>query len=1598
MCDDHSIRARLADSRKDLLDLSGRNRLISCPRGAGRSSRLEVIDELSDEVFRRMVVQQKAMGFLPNADDLSEVAPTDGTVVESMGQPTEEDDSTGVAERHVDDRLQTKISAGRLQKAMLKLHYDARTYEEEQGVNILYLALGFLKWFEDDRSTNERFAPLILVPVSLTRQSAGARFKVAWTQDDLVTNLSLQEKLRHEFRVDLPDVPSSDEWTPSTYFDSVRQAITSVPRWEVLPNDMVLWFFSFSKFLMYRDLDPKVWPEERPLGKNPLIDSALGGGFRTEPPICGDGQNIDRAFAPADVVHVVDADSSQAVVIEDVRRGSNLVIQGPPGTGKSQTITNLIAAAVKDGKRVLFVAEKMAALEVVKRRLDNIGLGDMCLELHSHKANKRAVLEELARTKALARRAPKLDGVQQQAKKLEEYRDKLNNHAEVLHAPLQISGVSAYRALGELVRLHAAKTPSPRFQLPNALQWSFDQFERKVELVRDLGHHIVRLGNPTDHPWRGVTAKGVLPSDVTSLLEKIEPIRKSISRLQKSAQSMARELAAPMPDTAVTLMALARLAQCSCSAPPMDRSHLADQVWDQARQQLDELVEQGRIWSETSQKLGGVIAEAAWQTNVAEVRRRLKAYGRSWFRWFNGKYRDAQAELAGLLVGEPPKPLPERIAILDDLMRGQKAKQILEKDAQGTAVGQQAFGNKWQGFDSDWDGLSKICTWELECRNNQQLPVDFRRSVAAVQNPPELAAALSEVKRTLNAALQALVDAMRPFKVDPQTTFGAPKLQNASLVSVASRLEGWSTNSEALSGWIAYFTRVEKLDAEGLIDLGRLLDNGTLSPHEAPEQLTLAYYEALLREAFRQFPDLAAFDGLSHEQILAKFKSLDLERLNLARQEVAYAHFERLPQGASDAGEMGIINREINKKRNHIPIRKLLKNAGHVVQAMKPVFMMSPISVAQYLEPGVLEFDLLLIDEASQVEPVDAFGAMARCNQVAVVGDDRQLPPTQFFSKMVGDDGDSTENAEDTNTADIESILGLCRAKGMRDQMLRWHYRSRHHSLIAVSNHEFYDDKLFVIPSPEHVSERLGLRFHHVRNGVFDRGRSATNRIEAAAVADAVIDHARQCPNKTLGVGAFSVTQRDAILDELELRRRQHPDLESFFVTATAEPFFVKNLENIQGDERDVIFISVGYGKDSSGFMSMGFGPLSNDGGERRLNVLISRAKERCEVFSSILGDEIDLNRALKWGPKALKAFLRYAQLGELDVAARTGQDFDSEFERQVGKALENVGYEVHPQVGLAGFFIDLAVVDPESPARYLLGIECDGASYHSSRSARDRDRLRQQVLEDRGWIIHRIWSTDWFKQPQEQLRQLLAAIEDAKAELTNGNTASDECDQTPDGSSVIDISRHESAITAENAPSPISVPYVEVMFRVTSDREIHELQANELATVVTQIVKLEGPIHQDEIARRVASLWGLKRTGRRIVDAVERALAEATFHGAVDQSGPFFSRGDQISVPVRDRSAVSSANLLKPEYLPPREVRAALSELVRINFGMAPEEAVGEVVRLLGFRRTGNQLRQMVSDEIEMMVAEGILSLRNGKLYSVKSENDEHAESLSFG
>jgi transcription elongation GreA/GreB family factor len=607
------------------------------------------------------------------------------------------------------------------------------------------------------------------------------------------------------------------------------------------------------------------------------------------------------------------------------------------------------------------------------------------------------------------------------------------------------------------------------------------------------------------------------------------------------------------------------------------------------------------------------------------------------------------------------------------------------------------------------------------------------------------------------------------FEIDIWT--GAPADEDLELFASAlhAAVQKAVQDQDILIPWSLYLTRRKEASELTLNDFVELLEQKRIKPNELTDAYAYCTYSTVTRDAFRNIPELGRFTGLKHNQIRDEFKRLDREIISLRGKAIAYECSRKAspPPGKSgarvdDRTEMVLLNYLMPQQRPRMPVRKILTRAGGSIQALKPCFMMGPQAVAQYLTPGVIKFDLVIMDEASQLKPEEAIGSIARGGQLVVVGDPKQLPPTSFFSRM-SQDGESNE--DQFTTTDAESILDVCSSHFRPTRSLRWHYRSQHHSLIAFSNQSFYRGNLIIFPSPYGQGGKLGVRAVYLADAIYE---NQTNLREAKRVVDAVVEHIANRPNESLGIVTLNIKQRDLIAELLEERLRSVRGADTYrenWITEGA-PLFIKNLENVQGDERDAIIISTTFGKPpGSSAVRQNFGPISRQGGWRRLNVLFTRAKRSIALYTSMRPEDIVMDGTTPDGTKALRNYLEFARTGSLATVEETGREADSDFEISVMDVLKQRGYEVTPQLGVAGYRLDIAVKHPDSQGSYLAAIECDGATYHSALSVRDRDRIRQEILESLGWRgrIWRIWSTDWFRTPRQETEKLISFLEDLR-------------------------------------------------------------------------------------------------------------------------------------------------------------------------------------------------------------------------------------------
>jgi very-short-patch-repair endonuclease len=1265
-------------------------------------------------------------------------------------------------------------------------------------------------------------------------------------------------------------------------------------------------------------------------------------------------------------------------VIEEARAGRNLVVQGPPGTGKSQTITNIIASAVHSGKTVLFVAEKTAALGVVYDRLRRAGLGTLCLEMHSRKANKREVLTSLEE-------ALRFSGTSEIdvsfVSNLACCRDKLNRWSRTIHKPIGQTGRSAFDVIGRQLKLQADRVRLLDIRLDEAAEWSAatlssveNALTRASEIV--LRHRLI----PKDHPWFGTNIATQSPFDLDRLVPKLRAAIAKLETLSRGLHKVFTHLAEDrephIADAFATVKAFRHLASVSEET----RYALIDPVWLVDLAAVENAIKDGERLTALTSEIDEHFRDEAWTCDTGALLLALRADGPSFLRRFSRRCREANANLRAICRSKPPKDLNDRIALLEKLQNAQQARCDFGKEE---PVLSSALGPLWAELRTPWAAVKTLVTWVRSARSH--LGGHRLLTLAAKTRDLEVFSKFAENLELLaTEASSTFDDVHEHVRPDIQLLFGTSDYDRVPTAQLIQRVSSWLENSSTVNEWVEIRDTLSHLQAQGLEPIADRLMDGTIHAREARPITDLLISEALWRKAALENPEITSIDGDSRTAHVSEFRNLDKQRIKLASGEVIARYVAQRPNGY--AGEMGIVRAEIDKKRGHRALRKLMTDAGSAIQRLKPVFLMSPLSVAQFIQPGRLSFDLLVIDEASQVAPEDALGVVARAKQIVVVGDHKQLPPTNFF-KMVnaGDDDEEEHSSEeqvklDTPT-DFESILTLSRTRGMSERMLAWHYRSKHPSLIALSNEECYAGRLLLPPSPLMQTSEFGLSLVNTPRGHYDRGGTSRDLVQAEEVARAVAEHIRRHPDKSLGVACLSAQQRDAVYDMID-KLGIRSDVEGF--TPKEERLFVKNLEAVQGDERDVIFISVGYGvavNQSRPFLN--FGPVSREGGERRLNVLASRAREKCVVFSSITAADIPADSEVR-GTRMLRALLSFAETGKLGAGTLHGGGFDSPFEEAVARVIREAGCHVYSQVGVSSFRIDLGVIDPARPGEYILGVECDGATYHSARSARDRDRLRQEVLEGLGWRLHRIWSTDWFRNPRRESDKLLAAIKAAKDKKV-ARTVQVVADRDPPKSGKLKNGAESSdagKVRINGTAVPFTTPYKECSLTVPRRHDLLDLSVTDIAPIALLVVDREGPVHTEEVARRIREAFGLQRTGGRILEHIRAGLDHLAQTGQIEQDDEFWSSTGRALQAIRDRRN-ASLPLRRAAMISPAEYQLAITRIISDAAAISREDLIIETARLFGFDRTGPDLREAIDRQSEILVDLGRFHLDGDVLRS---------------
>ena len=1379
-----------------------------------------------------------------------------------------------------------------------------------------------------------------------------------------------------------------------------RITVKNLQRWEIL-NTATLAHFSFSKYLMWRDLESA----SDILMKNELVSHLVDPYLFPLPQTTGgfsETDEPDRHISPDQVFCPTGIDSSQLAAVMAAGEGKTFVLYGPPGTGKSQTITNIIGHCLATGKTVLFVSEKKVALDVVYSRLKECGLDNFCLELHSNKSHKKEVLFQFEQVlNACNQKSPK--NWEESAWHLSAVRSELNEYVEVIHK-VRITGESFFQGMSHLISLRDTE------YIPLLWPPLSDISEETLREINALIHQyniIVRQINPHESIWADARCSEWSVSWKNSIDQTLRSLQNSLEILTRLFPVICNYFGLePDSQPILSMDKLADIIRLVIESDSVIQpTILIHSNHTSVRKKAELLISAGKSRDALKEDLYKRYKPGILNLDLVSLKEKLDLVNKAWFLKRKTLLREIRSAI------QPYLRSPGSDIDLDSLCKDlNKIEELIKRDSEVESCQKFAvalFNPYWNDGNPDWTCLEEIIKRaelirsivsgffkdQSEC---EQVLKNYSRIVKILLSDKNRE---TEIQGCFSRYGQTLKDYYRDRAIIKELLqIPKPELPDNSgalsfLESLLSTVQGWSAGTSQLKNWCQWNRIRKKAIERGFLPIVERYEEKEQNPDSFGNLILRSFYQYWVDGVRDEDPVLKTFFSPSFEDKIQEFRLVDSKYIALTKKEIEARLYARIPKGsgAGEGSEMGILRHQIQLSRRHMPIRSLFNNIRTILLKIKPCMLMSPISVAQYLDPGCVTFDLVVFDEASQIPVSDAIGVIARGRSTIIAGDPMQLPPSNIFQRI----NDDNEDDYEPSSVGLESILDECIASGIPGIHLKWHYRSRHESLIAFSNYHFYKNNLLTFPSPYN---RHAIMLHKI-NGIYDAGNSRTNRTEAEALVKEIIRRLKNplTSSDSIGVITFNTGQRDLIQNLLEKERHEHPEIEPFFSDDRSDMVFVKNLENVQGDERDTVLFSVGYGPDIFGKVSLNFGPLNRDGGERRLNVAITRARKEIVIFSSLRPEKIDLKRTQKKGVALLKSFLEYAEKGTKAIAEACSSgcgDCESPFEEEVCMALRGKGYTVHSQVGCGGYRIDIGVVDPDHQGRYLLGIECDGANYHRSRSARDRDLLRQQVLEQLGWRIHRIWSIDWWDDKEGELSRIEGVLSVARSEYNPSTMLVFESDEGGISEEYPDWCEQDMGVAPDEISSKENLSLTE--YTTYPDQEILGTKEDfiksssdqEIIRVINEIVKYEGPVSLEICTDRLSARWQISRKTAQIKKKVEYLLSFCRVSPEQEEDKIFLWQSDV------DPGKYTKFRTHKPgdkfqrsiEDISCREIANALLSVMNDEGRIRDEDLIRRTGGLFGIKRRGQVADGRIFQGINLLIEKGD-AIREGNLLMVKPD-----------
>ncbi|SPF34072.1 putative ATPase AAA [Candidatus Sulfopaludibacter sp. SbA4] len=1565
--DGEKVRAQMRLWQDRVLDITKSNPLIGLNRS--RVAKLQFVEPLPNQLFRNLVLEEAKLR-MPLVTRRKDEASQEGLF--------------GIEPVQAEVRVEPgdvsfDVEPIDVMRSLRRIYDNARTTVEERGVTTLFVAFGALRWRDDLFGAS--ISPLWMVPCEFASKGPNAPLRLSIADEEMQLNPALEYYLRERHKVQLVGIPEEpDARSLARFLEQVRSQVSEL-QWQVT-DEAWLSTFTFESLVIYQDL--------RALTQAAISNHVLAALARAVP-AAGRSESLGHdldALATPEVIPtpVLPTDSSQLEALAYAAAGRNVVMHGPPGTGKSQTIANLIADALSKNQKVLFVSAKMAALNVVHDRLKALGLERFCLEAHSTKAGKAKIIDELRSTMEVEAFG---DGqrLKEELQALSKTRDALNSYVRALHRRVEPVGISAYQAIGRLVKRGDAPDVRTKLPWPDPTDATRADLDGCTDLLDELGSVADVFDRRREHPWRGfvsgnfgIQEQETLENALGTLLRACEAILHSAVALElliPEASRLSIEGWAVFREPLSAIVEIEKLPD-GWWLLPVESLEAKARIFDAA----SKLVVESRS-SLASLRASSDLSVSELVKSLAPVEtvfnKRYAVLRPSFWRW---RRRASEALKPG--ISRSRRAFLKLVTLCRRLCE-------IELWFDSNAEGLRCLPAGRASSASEFSTVSKAYCAAAALRKalnaSARLPREGTTGIS-----PEVKTAASSLMATLppgNTELDAalsLIDGLWPSGFVHDCPAGSTP--TSAVAAKAAQLMSATTHARE---WVVVQRIITKCTERGL---GPFLEAlGSISARVARAAFEKRFYTLWVSTAGQRHRELGEFSAARQGDLIERFRLLDERVRHLTieyAQAVASSASQRVRAAqdhAGTAGQVGILRYELQKKKRIKPLRKLFAEIPQVLQALKPCLLMSPISVSTYLKPDAFRFDLVVFDEASQLPTAEAVPSILRADRVVVAGDPNQLPPTSFFeASLLTEADDDEEEDPQSGQPPLESLLNDCVAvvPVFQETYLRWHYRSRDERLIRFSNHYFYENHLVTFPAAVSGGSGQGVRHVYVSDGVWDRGRSRTNRREARVVAKLVVEHFDRFPERSLGVVALNVSHKESIQEAIDEEIERRPDLAPLIDTSRPDNFFVKSLENVQGDERDTMIISVGYGKDADGSVTYNFGPINRDGGWRRLNVLITRAKWECVLVTSLRAQELSGVNPNNRGAVALRNFIEYAERdGQLpaDAPVPTAGE-TNDFEDAVRAALVERGFAVDAQVGASKYRLDLAIRDHRNPNRYILGVECDGATYHSSRSARDRDILRQEVLQRMGWRIHRVWSTDWFHNREQALTSLLRSIELAEqAPATKPVYAPATTKEAPAPTGPTAAPR--PLLAAEPRRYRAGEAYRKVSPASRGRREylLEAEHADVLASIICEIAGAEGPIAKSLLTDRVKELNCIERAGSNVQANIDSATSRAVRAGSIEllQGGEFIRAKGQAPTTFRVPAQGVKRTI---DQISNDEIGLAVLHIVEDQFGVSEEYMPQAVARVFGIERLRSEAGEKIREVVESLIKRGLLRVTGTQVY----------------